>query len=395
MVTGAGRDGGQVPDDPERAGSVSEAEPYLEVLARLVGAGKLLPDEVVDAYRRLLESGRIPVAEAEEQIAPAGVLEQLGKCGLAWRTDDFLPRTWSPVLPEVALGAMLTVSANHVQATAQVWLDAMRLLARSANAAGLGGQVGETTSDDSVWHHLGSRIELVTSGERVEELTGPGIGVMAMARDEFSSFETLITERPPDDALARFPSPIGKERGVRFRALYDRPQLSSPVAQRVIARCISEGEEAAVVDHLPLKMKLADAHTVLLPLGNTGVNGAILIENALIAGAFRELFELRWSGATPLVAESVDRVVEQPPVTDNGKLTSMERKVLGMLAVGATIESIAHRTETPKRTVNRHLQRVREKLGAKTSFQAAVLAVQAGWLPRQGQAAATTSSASW
>lgn len=170
--------------------------------------------------------------------------------------------------------------------------------------------------------------------------------------------------------------------------------LSSPIAQKVIARCIAEGEEAAVVDHLPLKMKLADAHTVLLPLGNTGVNGAMLIENVVIAGAFRELFELRWSEATPLVVEAGDRVVEQPSVTDNGKLTSMERKVLGMLAEGVTIDSIARRTETPKRTVNRHLERVRAKLGAKTSFQAAVLAVQAGWLPKQ-RPAATASSDSW
>lgn len=362
-------------------GPESEAEPHLEVLRRLVDAVGLLPDGAVDAYRRLLEAGRVPVGVAEERIASTGVLERLEESGLAWRTGDFSPPTWTPVGPELALGAMLTLSANRFQAAAQVWVDALGLLARGSDAAGPHCELAVDMSDDSVWRHRDSRIELVLSRERTDELTGPG-GVMATARSTFSSLETMIMEKPPDEAWGRPPSRVGKDRGVRFRALYDRVQLSNPVAQTVLAHSISEDEEARVREVVPLKMKLADSHTVLLPLGNTGANGALLIENPVIAGAFNELFERLWEEGTPLVVGGDGRVVEQPLVTDNGHLGEMEATVLGMLADGVTIESIARRTDTPKRTVNRHLQRIRDKLGAKTSFQAAVLATRAGWLPK-------------
>lgn len=67
------------------------------------------------------------------------------------------------------------------------------------------------------------------------------------------------------------------------------------------------------------------------------------------------------------------RMPSEPPTRD-------ERRLLSLLAEGATDEIAAARLGWSRRTLERRLKAAMEKLGALSRLQAGVLLAQAGWL---------------
>ena len=63
----------------------------------------------------------------------------------------------------------------------------------------------------------------------------------------------------------------------------------------------------------------------------------------------------------------------EPPTRD-------ERRLLGLLAQGATDEIAADKLGWSRRTLERRLKAAMEKLGAHSRLQAGVLVARAGWL---------------
>jgi len=63
-------------------------------------------------------------------------------------------------------------------------------------------------------------------------------------------------------------------------------------------------------------------------------------------------------------------------------LTDREREILELLAQGLSNKQIAQRLYLSVRTVENHLRRVYQKLGVISRTEAAVLAMQQGWVPR-------------
>lgn len=57
-----------------------------------------------------------------------------------------------------------------------------------------------------------------------------------------------------------------------------------------------------------------------------------------------------------------------------------EAQLLSLLAQGATDDVVARSLGCTRRTLQRRLRRVFEKLGARSRFQAGVLAQRAGWI---------------
>ena len=76
--------------------------------------------------------------------------------------------------------------------------------------------------------------------------------------------------------------------------------MDDPVARRIIQACAEGGEQARLLPEVPMKMKLADHTTAMLPLTPTGTGGALVIRAPVIISALREYFELLWERATPL-----------------------------------------------------------------------------------------------
>jgi DNA-binding NarL/FixJ family response regulator len=60
--------------------------------------------------------------------------------------------------------------------------------------------------------------------------------------------------------------------------------------------------------------------------------------------------------------------------------TPDERRLLELLAEGRTDEVVARSLGCTRRTLQRRLRRIFEKLGAESRFQAGVLAERAGWI---------------
>lgn len=79
-------------------------------------------------------------------------------------------------------------------------------------------------------------------------------------------------------------------------------------------------------------------------------------------------FEHMWKGSAAL----------HPPATEG--LSQQERKILRLLASGATDEATAARLGTSARSVRRVVAGVMCRLGARSRFQAGRLAAHRGWL---------------
>jgi DNA-binding NarL/FixJ family response regulator len=61
--------------------------------------------------------------------------------------------------------------------------------------------------------------------------------------------------------------------------------------------------------------------------------------------------------------------------------SQQELSLIGFLAAGETDAAIARRLGITRRTLQRRLRPVLERLGAQSRFQAGVLAERAGWIP--------------
>jgi hypothetical protein len=79
---------------------------------------------------------------------------------------------------------------------------------------------------------------------------------------------------------------------VRCRAIYDVAVMDDAVGWRIIGTCSEAGEQARLLPKVPIKMKLADHNTALLPLTPTGNAAALLIKAPGIVSALRNYFEL-------------------------------------------------------------------------------------------------------
>jgi hypothetical protein len=89
---------------------------------------------------------------------------------------------------------------------------------------------------------------------------------------------------------------------VRCRSIYAASVMDEPAARRIIGACAEAGEQARLLAAVPMKMKLADHTTAMLPLTPTGTAGALVVRAPVIIAALREYFELLWERATPLKA---------------------------------------------------------------------------------------------
>ena len=131
-------------------------------------------------------------------------------------------------------------------------------------------------------------VSVVSDRAEISELSA---ALMNTARKDWMTLENLHTEMPLTDDFAQPPLPAFGGR-VRCRSIYDAAAMDDPVARRIIEACADAGEQARLLPQVPMKMKLADQTTAMLPLTPTGTAGALVIRAPVIIGALREYFEL-------------------------------------------------------------------------------------------------------
>ncbi|MGN9779450.1 helix-turn-helix domain-containing protein [Micromonospora sp. H33] len=172
------------------------------------------------------------------------------------------------------------------------------------------------------------------------------------------------------DALAR---------GVRYRAIYERAMLLEPGALEDIEQGVRAGEQARVLDRLPVRLAIVDGRTAICPLvpdRESGEPSAAVIGRSQLLDALLALFESYWLMATPMRSSTLtaDRAAEgYQPDAD-------EVRLLSLFVAGVPDKSIASQLGVSRRTIQRRLGDLMTLAGVDTRPGLAYQAARRGWL---------------
>ncbi|MFG3558959.1 helix-turn-helix domain-containing protein [Micromonospora sp. NPDC047557] len=311
-------------------------------------------DELVHRLRR-------PRAQVVEQV------EALRAKGLVQPTDNDPDAPLRPTAPDVALGATLLRRQEDLEA-------ARRRVT----------QLAEEYRSGLRRHHVDHLVEVIRGGrvlrDRLRDLQNS-------ARDEvlwFCRANPLAMAGPENveefDALAR---------GVTYRAIYERDLLLEPGALADLAKGVAAGEQARVLDRLPVRLAIVDARTAICPLvpdRDGGEPSAAVIGRSQLLDALLALFESHWRVATrlrlddPLAAtESWRDEADDRPV-DGYQPDADEARLLSLFVAGVPDKSIASQLGVSRRTVQRRLADLMDAAGVDTRPGLAFQVARRGWL---------------
>lgn len=210
----------------------------------------------------------------------------------------------------------------------------------------------------------------------VEVVTGDAVGprmrqAWASARDRIRQFDSPPYFPLPgatDDALATL------ARGVTQRVVYSRASLEYPGQLKdVIEPCVRAGEQARVLASVPVKLVIIDDAYALVSLSIKEAdvhNTMLVVQPCGLLSALVALFEQSWQNALPFHGRA----------TRPGGLPPADRRLLWLLAGGASDDVIAREMGISRRTLFRRLSVLMARLGAANRFQMALQAQRSGWL---------------
>ncbi|SEF66857.1 Sugar-specific transcriptional regulator TrmB [Nonomuraea solani] len=217
------------------------------------------------------------------------------------------------------------------------------------------------------------------SGPHPEEVLEVVTGRDAVARrylqlERNATREMLVLVHPPyavdisDDQENR---QRAARQGAPTRGIYGPQAFEQPGMLAHTRRAIEDGEQARL-GQVPVKLAIADARTAILPLvsdEDRAVESALVVHPSALLDALVGLFETLWRAAVPLrlSAETLE-----PEAWPQGPDT----EVLALLAAGMKDDAIARQLGLSPRTVQRRVQVLCERLGARTRFHAGFLAAQ-------------------
>jgi DNA-binding NarL/FixJ family response regulator len=320
----------------------------------------LVAPEVIEAYDQLLASNGCAKDQAETLVGGAGLVAALTGWGMA----HIHPHTpadpaWlRPASPDIALQGVLAGHQHRLVRDQELLLDGHRRLADAQARFGTG-------MNGRFPAHL---VSVISDRMEISELSA---SLVNTARKDWMTLENLPTEMPLTEDFIQPPLPAAAGL-VRCRSIYDSAAMDDPVARQIIQSCAEAGEQARLLPKIPMKMKLADHTTAMLPLTPDGTAGALVIKAPVIISALREYFELLWDRATPLSTPH--------PAPPGDRLTPARQAVLVMMAEGLNDDAIARRLGISTTTVRRHIAAIMRRLGVSSRFAAGAAAQRKGWV---------------
>jgi sugar-specific transcriptional regulator TrmB len=199
------------------------------------------------------------------------------------------------------------------------------------------------------------------------------VAAQFMQLQQAATAELRVLDRPPYAQDPAQPNP-GEDtllaRGVRVRGIYAPEALEVPGALELLRESVANGEQARVYVDVPLKLAIADESVAILPFTSKTsvmIDSALVVHAPTLLDALGKLFDLLWQVAEPIL-----------PAAE----TSDDR-LLSLLAAGLKDEAIARQLGVSLRTVHRRTSELSTSLGARTRFQAGVLAERKGLLVDQ------------
>lgn len=131
------------------------------------------------------------------------------------------------------------------------------------------------------------------------------------------------------------------------------------------------GGQVRTAPSLPLRMVLFDREVALLPVDPENTKkGAVQLTGPGVLTAMVALFHQVWAVAAPIGCAQG---------RDEAGLTAQERELIRQLSQGATDEIAAKKLGIGLRTSRRMMSELMARLGARSRFEAGILAERAGW----------------
>jgi DNA-binding CsgD family transcriptional regulator len=320
------------------------------VASLLVG---VLSEPAAMLYEELVSTGGLSLAERPE-VAGSEIVRELIDKGFA-RERYVGGASLIPVEPARAIDNAILVRQRQILDQYQMLLklrDEMRSLQGTYLSS------GAAAADP---HEL---VRLLTDPKEIGSLS---VELSLSAEQDVLSLETAHFTRPPDPRSIRALPAEVIERGVQFRNIYARALLEIAGASEIVRMSTEAGWQCRVYPHVPMKMVIVDERLALLPLGPTGMEGAILVHARPIVAALRDYFELLWARAVPLDGHPA-------------KLAAEQQQVLGLVLTGMTDAAIARHLGVSERTVRRHVGALLRRCGVDNRVSLAATAVREGWV---------------
>jgi len=320
-----------------------------------------LSPEAEAVYRALLSSGDAQInglvdqlGMPEEQILQA--LEQLSALALLHSSEQH-PSSLHAVSPAIGMEVLLARQQAEL-AKRKKRIEESREVAARVIAEYAPNGIAETGSRALVGlAEIRHRLKVLTRGVHSE--------IMALAPDGAQTEYNMAASRPLDREL------LG--RGVRMRSVFLDSVRGHPASVAHVEWLTSLGGEVRTVVTLPTRMIIIDRTTAIMPANaHATAEGAVELTGHGSLTALIALFEMIWDGA---------RIWGEPPSLDGNGLTGREVAMLKLLAGGLTDDAVAKRLGISPRTERRIASNLMRRLGARSRFEAGVMAIRNGWLP--------------
>jgi DNA-binding CsgD family transcriptional regulator len=320
----------------------------------------LAPAEVIEAYDRLLATDGCAKDQAESVVGDADLVRALTERGMAHIQphSPAAPAWLRPASPDLALQGVLAGHQHRLARDQELLLDGTRRLAAAQARFG-------PTVDGRMPEHL---VAVISDRAEISELSA---SLASTARQDWMTLENLATEMPLTEDFAQPPLPASRGL-VRCRSIYEASVMDDPAGRRIIRACVEAGEHARLLPKVPMKLKLADYTTAMLPLTPAGTAGALLIRAPVIIAALREYFEMLWERATPLAP--------QRGTQPGDRVTPAQHTVLELMAEGLHDDATARRAGISTTTVRRHIAAIMDRLNVTSRFAAGAAAHRRGWI---------------
>lgn len=309
-------------------------------------------------YRTLLSKADASVGQlaAESGLAAADVRSRLTELVDAGFVTMIADSRYRAVAPDLVLGERL---ASHLD-TVRFEYEALReLLELHRTGPGRGGR-----DDRGRWEQVTGVVAIQSRLSRLRD------GAERCVR-------TFV--KPP----MILPAPDGeqhrelRERGVRYRLLFDRTVLDSDREGAHLRRHLEWRDEIRFAKRLPLKLIVIDDRTAVIEDPGSDRPRALITANESVVRLTAALFEQLWESAIPARSGAAEGAgAEGEPGIDGG-----DSLLLSLLIAGLTDQAIASKLGIGLRTVQRRVRDLMDLAGVDTRIQLGWHAAKHEWVP--------------